>query len=223
MNVHVPSCRLEMDEYRKEGAVNALGTSEVPEPVEHPRSRREAATLITRIGRGLLNRSRKRNQLLRRIAKFKKQATKLQEEEKELTALCLAEIGPIADEVADFSIEEWEMLHEKGTRTIRYGTGEVRLRDVGKPTISVKHNDVAAFFREAKRKGLARKLIRVVREPNIDALHDDLDLAERLRTVSVVYTTKIEVRPRHIDDRLEASVTEDEWNWEIAAPRARQS
>lgn len=196
-------------------------TPEIVEPIERPRTKREAASYLTRIGQGLLGRSRKRSRLLRRIAKFKRQATKLQEEEKELTALCLAELGPYADELADFSTEGWEGLREKGTRTIRYQTGEVRLRDVGKPTITVL--DRAAFFREVRRRGLTRRLVRVTREPNVDALHDDIELAKRLRSVSVAYTTKLEIRPRHTDDRLEASVTEDEWEWEIVTPRARQT
>lgn len=191
-------------------------------PPSPPTTKREAASLITHIGRGLLTRSRKRKTLQRRIARWQKKATALQEEEKELTAACLEELEPFADDIADFSITKWDELKEKGTRTIRYATGEVRLRAVGKPTITIKNNDVVAFFREVRRKGLARTCIRILEEPNIDALHDDLSLAARLKTVEVAYTTKLEIRPTHSDDRLESTVAGEGWAWEIAASRAKK-
>ena len=187
-----------------------------------PRTKREAGMLITQIGRGLLSRSRKTAKLKRRIAKWKQKATALEEERKELDALCMEELHPLADNLADFATPQWDELVEKGTRTIRFGTGEMRLRDIGRPTIEVKDRD--AFFREARRKGLARKVIRTTIEPNLDALHDDLVLAKRLSSVTVVYTTKLEIRPKHTDDRLEAAVPgeEDEWSWTIASPRTKR-
>jgi phage host-nuclease inhibitor protein Gam len=187
-----------------------------------PRNKREAGMLITRIGRALLARSRKAAKLKRRISKWKQKATALEEERKELDALCIEELHPLADDLADFATPQWDELAEKGTRTIRFGTGEMRLRDIGRPTITVK--DPEAFFREARRKGLARKLIRTIEQPNIDALHDDLALAKRFSSVSITFVTKLEIRPKHADDRLEASVPaeEDEWSWSIASPRTKR-
>lgn len=188
-------------------------------PLEPQETKRTMGTRITTIGHGLIRRSRKRKVLERRIANFRKKATKLQEELKELDAACLAELGVPADEIAGFSLAHWDELAARGTRLIRYGTGEFRLRDIGHPAIDIADKD--AFYAEARRKGVARKVIRRNIEPNIEALRQDLELAKRMRTVNVTYTTKMEIRPRHTDDRLESPLA-DEHTWTIVEPKRKE-
>ncbi len=194
-------------------AAQAARRDEAPHP-----TKRTIGTLMTLVGRGILGRNRKRAALLRRIAKHKKKATELQEEAKELNEACIAELSVHADEIADFCLANWEDVVSKGSRMVRFGTGEFRLRDVGRPTISVP--DAEAFFREARRKGVARKVIRRLYEPDLEALRNDLELAKRMRTVQIAYTTKMEVRPRHTEERLESP--KDERQWTIVEPKRKE-
>jgi len=181
-------------------------------------TKRDIGSRITQVGRGITKRNRTHASLQKRIARYQAKATKLREEMKELDAACLAELGVHADVIADFSIDNWDSLVEKGTRLIRYGTGEFRLRDIGRPTIEVA--DKEAFFREARRKGVARKVIRHSEEPDLEALRDNLELADRMRTVSVIFTTKMEIRPRHVDERLESVYGERSWS--IVEPKGKK-
>lgn len=190
------------------------------EPMGLPENRRQAATLMSRIGHELIRRSRANARYDKKIAKTKERLTKLQEEKKEVSSATMELLSALADRLSDYCLEHWERLIEKGMRTIKFPTGEVRQRDVGKPTIVIKDKD--AFFAEVRRKRHATRLIRRgPEEPDLEALHDNIELAESLRTVEVIRTTKLEIRPAHTGkDRLEADLA-DRLEWEVPTSRSR--
>jgi len=195
-----------------------MARNTVPDvPLTLPTSRREAARLLSRIGIRLNRWAATEAMFDKKIAKAQKRITLLQEQKKQVSQIEIEDARATANLLMAFALSGWDRLIEKGMRTIRFATGEIRKRDVPRPRIVI--SDPDAFIREVRRKGLAKKLVRKIERPNLDAIQDDLSLAEGLRSVSIVFDTKVEIRPNRSGGlRLEAS--ERDYEWEITKPRA---
>jgi len=194
-------------------------------PSAPPTTRREAARLLSYIGVHLNRWASNEARIDRSIARYQKRITQLQEQKKQVSHLELQPAREIAALLADYALTGWDALVEKGTRTIRFATGEVRMRDVPRPRIVLTQGK-SAFLTEARRKNRARALIRKVEEPNLDAIQKDLTLAEGMRSVEIVYDQKVELRPNRSGDlRLEGSHAPDayEIEWDIARPKAQRT
>ncbi|HYE23027.1 MAG TPA: host-nuclease inhibitor Gam family protein [Candidatus Paceibacterota bacterium] len=188
-----------------------------------PTSRREAASLLSRIGVALNKRSSIEARCDKRLAKLQQKMTAVQEQKKALSNPELLKATAVANVLIEFVLSRWDELVERGMRTVRFSTGEIRQRDVPRPSFSIKGGDTDAFFKEVRRKGLARKLIRRGADaPNLQALQEDPELAKRLKTVTTIFDTKIEIRPNKSGDvRLEGSLPEDpsDITWEVTKPK----
>jgi phage host-nuclease inhibitor protein Gam len=192
------------------------------EIVPAPTTKREAGSLMAKLGHRLLSTLRSDARDTRRIAKFRQKANRLEKERKERYETNLEELGTLGSLLASFSFKNWIALHTKGTRLIRYGTGEVRLRDVGKPTIRVK--DVGKFYEYVRKHGKARTFMRhPPPEPDLEALRKDPDFAKKCPFVEWSEDTKIELRPKHTDEYLMAVVLEEKpLVWEIGPEKKKK-
>ena len=201
-----------------------MARNSIPDvPLTLPTTRREAASILSRIGARLNRWAINEAHFDKKIAKHQKRITYLQEQKKQISHLEIEDARASADFLFAYALAGWDTLIEKGTRTIRLATGEVRQRDVPRPRVIIRGDDVDAFMREVRRRGLAKRLIRKVEKPNLEAIQDDLSLAEGLRTVEVVYDTKVEIRPNRSGEmRLEAS-RRDLGAWEVVKPKARKA
>jgi phage host-nuclease inhibitor protein Gam len=182
--------------------------------VRIPRTRAEAAQAITRLGMALAKMRSVSNKYEVRIQKKKEHIIALEKERDEILKPLNEESRTVATAVHRYAEEHRSELTNNGKlKTVKLDDkSSFRWFLPGKSSLVV---DETRFYEEVADKGLESLFVRVIKEPNKQAMHDNPEEAAKLTSVSTERKERFQIEPRNVDIRVERKLHTEHVDWEF--------
>jgi phage host-nuclease inhibitor protein Gam len=177
-----------------------------------PRSLADAREAVRRIGAALAAGRRVARTYDARIEKLRARISALEKERDVTAGPHEEEARAIANALHRFAESHREELTREAKK-VKLGKGAFfTWRLPGKPALIV---DEHRFYDEVEKAGLADRFVRVIKEPNKQAMHDDLAAAECLKSVSLERLERFTVQPAGSSLRIERKLGTEHAEWEV--------
>jgi phage host-nuclease inhibitor protein Gam len=200
-------------------ATNVVSHTRTTRP---PRNLRDAAQLINDLGSLLLGRKDRLQGIDTKRARLRARLKALDDEEARIKRGYARRLDLRANAVFTYGQENYDELTDGGeSRTVLLPTGaRFRWRNSG---LKVLHINTKDFFKEARRKRLFQLFVRVkiVLEPNLEALTTYPEQARRLKSVTLGTEDTFTILPNGTDERYKTVVEDPDRTWSVEVPRKK--
>lgn len=196
-----------------------------PRRVRIPRSLADIGTLIDEIGAFLAERDPGLGKIAEKRARLRQRMKKLDDDEEKLKRRYERRLNPRADKVFTYAQERYDELTDDGeSRTVSLRNGaQFRWRNSGRKVLWIDAPE--AFIREVRQKRLFTLFVRVkiIFEPNLEALTAHPDKAALLKTVRLGSEDTFSILPNGTDARYQTVVEKDgDRKWSVEVPKKRK-
>jgi phage host-nuclease inhibitor protein Gam len=182
--------------------------------VRIPRTKTEAGRSVVQLGMALAKIGSTRRRYDAKVEKLTKRIHDLEKERDEIVAPLAEETRTIANAIHRFAEAERPALTGGGKiKTVLLSGGSFKWYTPGRASFEVP--DEEAFYEEAKRKKIEDLFVRVKKEPNRQAMHDNPEAAGKLRSVIAEKRERFAIAPRNAAFVARRVLDEPHAEWEF--------